>query len=131
MQGAQTSPAHGLAQAVAADAMAFLAQGNLQPARAIAAFVVAKGLHQRRFPSRLAWCYALLLRLLPRVIPAGWYAQHVAEQAHGVRGPLPVEEAVAAHRLSGTESLRLKQATGNGFFKMSSFWACRRAKARS
>ena len=67
----------------------------------------------------------MLLRLLPRVIPAARYAQHVAEQAHGVRGPLPVDETVAVHRLSVAEKMAM------AFFKMSSFCACRRAKARN
>lgn len=40
-------------------------------------------------------------------------------------------KTIAVHGLVVAESLRLKQATGNGFFKMSSSCACRRAKARS
>jgi len=86
--------------------MVFSAQGDLQSARAVAAFVDAKDLDQRRFLSRLALRYALLLRVLPRVISAGRHAQHLAEQAHGVRGPLPVDEAVTVHGLSVVESLR-------------------------
>jgi len=88
------------------DEMAFLAQGDLQSARAVTAFEVAECLDQRRFLSRLTLRYALLLRVLPRIIPAGRYAQHLAEQAHGVRGPLPVDEAVTVHGLSVVESLR-------------------------
>lgn len=108
-----------------ADTIAFSAQSDLQSARTIAAFVVAEYLNQRRFPSQLARYYALLLSLLPRIIPTSRYAQHLAEQAHGVRGPLPVDEAVAAHRLSVAEKMAM------AFFKMSSSCACRRAKARS
>jgi hypothetical protein len=44
---------------------------------------------------------------------------------------LRFDKAVAAHSVSVTESLRLKQATGDSFFKMSSSYACRRAKACS
>ena len=73
-QGPQAPAAHGRAQALAADAMAFSAQGNLQSARTTAVFVVAECLHQRGFPSRLTLCCALLLSVLPRVIPAGRYA---------------------------------------------------------
>ena len=106
LERVQAPSAHGPAQAVTFDAMALAAQDDLAPARAVAAFVDAKDLDQRRFLSRLALRYALLLRVLPRVIPAGRYAQHLAEPAHGVRGPLPVDEAVTVHGLSVAESLR-------------------------
>ena len=52
LQGVQAPAAHGRAQALAAHPVAFFTQGHLQPARAVAAFVVAKDLDQRFFPGR-------------------------------------------------------------------------------
>jgi hypothetical protein len=109
LKRAQAPPTHGPVEAVTADAMALSAQDDLQSARTIAARVVAKGLHPHHFPSRLALPTALLLRLLPRVISTQ-YAQHVAEQANGVRGPLSVYKAIAAHWVLVAKVERLSPA---------------------
>lgn len=49
-------------------------QRYLEAARVITAFMDPKDLEQRCFPSWLVLLYLLLLSLLPRVVPAGWYA---------------------------------------------------------
>ena len=49
--GLQGTPAHGRAPALTAHAIPLAAQGDLQPTGAVAAFMPAKDLDQRRFPS--------------------------------------------------------------------------------
>jgi hypothetical protein len=116
LQREQAPAAHGPAQALVPDTVTLAAQSDLQPSRAIAALVSAEDLDQRRFPSRLLLATCLRLSLLPRIITAGRHRDYLAKQAHGVLIPLRFDKAIAAHGLSVTESLRLKQATGNGFF---------------
>jgi hypothetical protein len=74
--------------------------------------VPAKNLDQRLFPHRRLFVVYLLSSLLPRIAAANWHRDYL------VLIPLRFEKPVAAHRLSVTESLRLQQATGNGFFKI-------------
>lgn len=53
LQRVQAPAAHGRAQALAAHSVAILAQGHLQSAGSVAAFMHAKDPDQRRFPSPL------------------------------------------------------------------------------
>ena len=98
----------------------FAAQGDLQPTGAVAAFMPAKDLDQRRFPDRFTLGYCL--RLLPSIVAAGWRPCYLAKQAHRVLPAVRFNEAVAAHRLSVTEEMAM------AFFKMSSSCACRRSE---
>nr|WP_317170896.1 hypothetical protein [Hymenobacter lapidiphilus] len=116
LQRAQTPAAHGRSQTLVANPVPLFAQYYLEAARTITALVRPEDLYQRRFPGRLRLRYGLLLRVVPSVVAAGWHGYYLAEQAHRILAPLRLDEAVAAHRVSVCESLRLKQATGNGFF---------------
>jgi hypothetical protein len=78
--------------------------------------VPAENLDQRLFPSRRWFIIYLFLSFLPRIVAANWHRDYLAKQAHRVLIPLRFDKAIAAHWLSVTESLRLQQATGNGFF---------------
>jgi hypothetical protein len=51
----------------------------------------AEHLDHHLFPGGRALRQRLALRLLPRVLSAGWYAQHLAEQPDGVMGVLRLE----------------------------------------
>jgi len=75
-----------------------------------------KYLGERRLPRRLALRYLLMMSLLPYVITTGRHFHQLAEQPNGVVVPLRFDETVTAHWLGVCESLRLRQATGAGFF---------------
>ena len=96
----------------------FWCQRHLQPAGAVAAFVDAKDLHQRRFPGRrfTAPPHRPLLARLPGVIPTGRHAQHLAEPPHRVVAAPGGEEAGAAQWPGACERLRSQQVTGNDIF---------------
>ena len=113
------------AQALATHPVPFLPQRHLQPTGTVAAFRVPKGLDQRCFPGRFWLSYGLPLGLLLRVVAAGRYLRHLAEQPHRMLAPVPFDAAVTAHRLSVTKKRTM------AVFKISNFCACRRLSARS
>ena len=96
----------------------FWCQRHLQPAGAVAAFVDAKDLHQRRFPGRRFTPppHRPLLARLPSVIPTGRHAQHRAEPPHRVVAAPGGGEAGAAHWPGACKGLRSQQAPGHGIF---------------
>ena len=76
---------------LAAHPVAGFPQFDLQPARAVAAFVVVKNRHHFRFPGRLLRTHRpARLRQPPRVIAAGHYAEHLAELLDGMTDSLLV-----------------------------------------
>jgi len=116
LQRVQAPAAHGGAQALPPHTVAPAVQFDAQPTRPITAFMDAKHLNQRRFPSRFWLVYCLLLKLLPSIVAAGRYLHQLAEQSHRVVGALRIDETVTTHWSGVCENLRSEQATGDGFF---------------
>ena len=76
------------AQGLAARSVALFPQLDLQPTRAVAAFVVVRDRRYFRFPGRCLPTHRLsALRQSPRVGPAGHYPKHLAELLDGMIGP--------------------------------------------
>ena len=101
LQRMQAPAAHGHAQALPTHGVPVLAQRNLQPAGAMTVLVDAKGLDQRRLPSRCLLRHRPLLPRFPRIISTGWHPKHLAEPPHRVVSALGVDETVAAYWSAG------------------------------
>ncbi|MBO3273325.1 hypothetical protein J4D97_21935 [Hymenobacter defluvii] len=103
--------------------MALRLHFHAQSARTVVLAVVGKRLAHRYFSSQQ------LPTALPAVVGSRGHAQHLAKLADGhVSGPLG-DVAVGAHRVSWL-SLRLRQATGQSFFKLSSSCSAHLRQAR-
>ena len=131
LQRVQAPAAHGRAQALATYPMPVPAQGNLQAAGPITAFVNAKNLHQGLFPDGRFLSYGPLLPRLPRIVPTGRRPEYLAEPPQGAVPVFGVDEAVTAYWSGVCQSLRLKQALAMALSKISDSCASRWARARS
>jgi len=119
-QGFASVAVQGCAQGLAAHLGAQFTQLDLQPARAVTAFVMVKNRHHFRFPGRFAGPRRpRRLCVPPTVVVAGHDTQHLAELPDDVVNPLLVNELQRAHRVGGCAKMAM------AFFKMSSSCAYR------
>ena len=101
-------------------------QLDLEPTRAVAAFIGVKDGHYFRFSGRFLRAHRpTSLHVPPSVVAAGHDPEHLAELLDGMEDSLLVKEVQRAHYDEGCEK------TGMAFFNISSSWASRLLAARS